>query len=69
MSAQYPPLARHAKDGGRLEADQYGDAFLTQAGMDALGAGSALSTPRGATRLAGGGAGFLKQVQTKAEPA
>ena len=45
----------------------YGDAFLTQAGMDALAAGSALFTPQGATRLADGGAGFLKQVQTKAE--
>jgi len=46
----------------------YGDAFLTQAGVDALkSGGQALFTPDGARRLADGGALFLQQVQHKAE--
>ena len=45
----------------------YGDAFLTAAGIDALKAGGDLFTPVAATRLADGGAAFLKQVQEKAE--
>jgi putative oxidoreductase len=45
----------------------YGDAFLTQAGIDALKAGGDLFTPTGAARLADGGARFLEQVQGKAE--
>ena len=46
----------------------YGDAFLTQAGIDALKAGTeTLFTPDGLRRLADGGAAFLHQVQGKAE--
>lgn len=45
----------------------YGDAFLTQAGIDALKAGGNFFTPAGARRLADGGAAFLTQVQHKAE--
>ncbi len=46
----------------------YGDAFLTQAGIDALKAGGQnLFTPAAARRLADGGAVFLVQVQDKAE--
>lgn len=45
----------------------YGDAFLTQAGMDALKAGSDFFTPEALARLADGGHGFLHQVQGKAE--
>jgi putative oxidoreductase len=45
----------------------YGDAFLTQAGIDALKAGGNMFTPAGARRLADGGAFFLVQVQHKAE--
>jgi len=49
-------------------ANPYGDAFLTQAGIDALKAGGeALFTADGAMRLADGGAAFLAQVQHKAE--
>jgi len=45
----------------------YGDALLTQAGIDAVKAGSeTLLTPDGARRLADGGAAFLHQVQDKA---
>ncbi|MBB5752756.1 DoxX family protein [Prosthecomicrobium pneumaticum] len=45
----------------------YGDAFLTPAGIEALGAaGQTLFTPAGLARLADGGAGFLAQVQDKA---
>ena len=46
----------------------YGDAFLTQAGIDALKAGgNTLFTSAGVRRLADGGAAFLHQVQDKAE--
>jgi len=46
----------------------YGDAFLTQAGIEALKAGGEmLFTPEGASRLAEGGGAFLTQVQHKAE--
>lgn len=45
----------------------YGDAVLTQAGIDALKAGSDYFTPTGVARLADGGAKFLHQVQGKAE--
>lgn len=47
----------------------YGDAFLTQAGIEALKAGGdvALFTADGARRLADGGGAFLAQVQHKAE--
>ena len=45
----------------------YGDAFLTQAGIDTLKSGGNLFTPAGLRRLADGGAFFLKQVQHKAE--
>ncbi|GIK80085.1 MAG: DoxX family protein [Pseudorhodoplanes sp.] len=45
----------------------YGDAFLTQAGIDALKGGSPFFTPAGMARLADGGALFLHQVQRKAE--
>jgi putative oxidoreductase len=46
----------------------YGDAFLTQAGIDALAAGGqGLFTPEGLQRLANGGGAFLAQVQEKAE--
>lgn len=48
-------------------AHPYGDAFLTQAGIDALKAGGDLFTPAGTARLADGGARFLEQVQEKAE--
>lgn len=48
-------------------AHPYGDAFLTQAGIDALKAGSDYFTPNGVARLADGGAKFLHQVQEKAE--
>lgn len=47
----------------------YGDAFLTQAGIDALKAGGDLFTQPGMARLADGGAKFLHQVQGKAEQA
>lgn len=46
----------------------YGDAFLTQAGIEALAAGGQdLFTPEGLQRLANGGSAFLTQVQHKAE--
>ncbi len=45
----------------------YGDAFLTQAGIDALKAGSEFFTPEAKVRLIDGGAKFLHQVQGKAE--
>lgn len=45
----------------------YGDAFLTQAGIDALRAGSAFFTPQAAAPLMDGGTRFLHQVQDKAE--
>ncbi|WP_394180904.1 DoxX family protein [Marinomonas posidonica] len=45
----------------------YGDAFLTQAGIDALNSGSDFFTPAGIKRLADGGATFLAMVQLKAE--
>jgi putative oxidoreductase len=45
----------------------YGDAFLTQAGVEALKSGQGLFTPAGLRRLADAGAAFLKQVQGKAE--
>lgn len=45
----------------------YGDAFLTQAGIEALRANPELFTPQAAQRLADGGARFLAQVQGKAE--
>lgn len=46
----------------------YGDAFLTEAGVQVLKAGGdALMTPAGAKRLADGGAAFLHMVQLKAE--
>jgi Predicted membrane protein len=48
-------------------ANPYGDAFLTQAGIDALKAGSEFFTPLAEVRLADGGARFLHQVQSKAE--
>lgn len=45
----------------------YGDAFLTQAGIEALKAQSDFFTPNAVARLADGGARFLDQVQGKAE--
>jgi putative oxidoreductase len=48
-------------------ANPYGDAFLTQAGIEALTSSSELFTPQAARRLADGGARFLEQVQGKAE--
>lgn len=45
----------------------YGDAFLTQAGIDSLKAGSPLFTPEALARLGDGGTKFLHQVQDKAE--
>lgn len=46
----------------------YGDAFLTQLGLEAFKAGGdVLFTPDGLSRLADGGASFLTQVQHKAE--
>ncbi len=45
----------------------YGDAFLTQAGIEALTGNSELFTPNGLQRLADGGGAFLTQVQHKAE--
>lgn len=46
----------------------YGDAFLTEAGVQVLKAGGELlMTPQGAKRLADGGAAFLHMVQLKAE--
>lgn len=46
----------------------YGDAFLTQAGIDALKAGGdTLLTPDGVKKLADGGTALLHQVQDKAE--
>lgn len=46
----------------------YDDAFLTQAGIEALAAGGQdLFTPEGLQRLANGGGAFLTQVQHKAE--
>ena len=49
-------------------AHPYGDAFLTQAGIDALkNNGQELFTPAAVARLADGGSRFLEQVQVKAE--
>jgi putative oxidoreductase len=48
-------------------AHPYGDAFLTQAGIDALNSGSDFFTPAGIKRLADGGGTFLALVQLKAE--
>ncbi|MGR6431102.1 DoxX family protein [Rhizobium sp. PAMB 3182] len=48
-------------------AHPYGDAFLTQAGIDALKAGSDFFTANGVARLADGGTKFVHQVQEKAE--
>lgn len=49
-------------------AHPYGDAFLTQAGIDVLAAGGqGLFTAEGIQRLANGGGAFLTQVQHKAE--
>ncbi len=48
-------------------AHPYGDAFLTQAGIDALKAGGEFFTPEALARLGDGGTKFLHQVQTKAE--
>jgi putative oxidoreductase len=48
-------------------AHPYGGAVLTQAGIDALKAGSDFFTPNGVARLADGGVNFLVQVQDKAE--
>ena len=48
-------------------AHPYGDALLTQAGIDALNSGSDLFTPNGIKRLADGGGAFLTSVQLKAE--
>jgi putative oxidoreductase len=48
-------------------AHPYGDAVLTQAGIDALKAGSDFFTPNAMARIADGGAKFLHQVQEKAE--
>ncbi|AYD00791.1 DoxX family protein [Neorhizobium sp. NCHU2750] len=45
----------------------YGGAVLTQAGIDALKAGSDFFTQNGVVRLADGGAAFFHQVQEKAE--
>ncbi|KZN15083.1 DoxX family protein [Marinomonas sp. TW1] len=45
----------------------YGNAFLTQAGIDALNSGSDFFTPAGIKRLADGGGTFLAMVQLKAE--
>lgn len=46
----------------------YGDAFLTQAGIEALTiGGQEFFTPEGLQRLANGGGAFLAQVQHKAE--
>jgi putative oxidoreductase len=45
----------------------YPDAFLTQAGIDALRAGSEFFTPDALARLGDGGGKFLHQVQGKAE--
>lgn len=45
----------------------YGDAFLTQAGIEALTSNSELFTPQAMRRLADGGGQFLTQVQGKAE--
>lgn len=47
-------------------ANPYGDAVLTQAGIDALAAGSDLFTANGLARLGDGGTAFLAQVQDKA---
>jgi putative oxidoreductase len=48
-------------------AHPYGDAVLTQAGIDALKTGSDFFTPNAMARIADGGAKFLHQVQEKAE--
>ncbi|VXC56780.1 putative oxidoreductase [Pseudomonas sp. 8Z] len=48
-------------------AHPYGDALLTQAGIDALKSGSEYFTPDGIKRLADGGSAFLAAVQLKAE--
>lgn len=46
----------------------YGDAFLTEAGLELLRSqGAAFFTPDGLRRLADGGGAFLHQVQGKAE--
>ncbi|SHM92763.1 DoxX family protein [Roseibium suaedae] len=45
----------------------YGHALLTDAGIEALKAGSEFFTPEGIKRLGDGGAKFLGQTQTKAE--
>lgn len=47
-------------------AHPYGDALLTQAGIEALTAQPDLFTPNGINRMADGGAKFLAQVQDKA---
>jgi len=49
-------------------ANPYGDAFLTQAGIEFLTSADAAQyfTPNALYRLADGGANFLAQVQTKA---
>jgi putative oxidoreductase len=47
-------------------AHPYGDALLTQAGIDALAAQPDLFTANAASKLADGGAKFLTQVQDKA---
>ncbi|UJW73435.1 DoxX family protein [Rhizobium sp. SL42] len=48
-------------------SNPYPDAFLTQAGIDALKAGGELFTPEALARLGDGGTKFLHQVQGKAE--
>jgi putative oxidoreductase len=48
-------------------AHPYGDAFLTQTGIEALTGDGGLFTPDGVRRLADGGRAFLTQVQDKAD--
>jgi putative oxidoreductase len=48
-------------------AHPYGDALLTQAGIEALNSGSEFFTANGIKRLADGGGTFLASVQLKAE--
>lgn len=50
-------------------AHPYPDAFLTQAGIDALKVGSDFFTPGGAYQLSDGGVAFSALVQGKAETA
>jgi len=45
----------------------YGEAFLTQAGIDAINSGSDFFTPAAVKRLSDGGIAFLTLVQLKAE--